>query len=118
MSFRQYHAETGGPAHPGRLFWPGTPEGFPFVNKAGGNIPDLKQDELDSAELELIFRSRLFELWDAEQKAEFDDINGKITNGWYMLQRRSDHWDDEKKHFRVWLEWCQVYGLIPTTKQL
>lgn len=116
MSLRQYHAETGGAAHPGRLFWPGTSEGFPFISKGGG-IPDLKQDELDNAELELIFKSRLFELWDDAQKAEFDDINGKIMNGWYMLQRRSDHWDDEKKHFRVWLEWCQVYGLIPTTKQ-
>jgi len=30
-----------------------------------------------------------------------------------MLQKRADHWDDERKHFRVWLEWCQVYGMIP-----
>ena len=115
MSFRQYHSEVGGSEHPGRLFWPGTQEGFPFVNKSGKAIPNLKQDEIDNAELEFIFKSRLFELWDPEQKKEFDDINGKIVNGWYMMQKRSDHWDEDKKHFRVWLEWCQIYGLIPTT---
>lgn len=118
MSLRQYHAELGGPAHPGRLLWPGTPEGFPFLNKPGASgIPDLKQEELENVEHEFVFKSRLFELWDADQKAEFDDINGKIVNGWYALQKRSDHWDEEKKHFRIWLEWCQIYGLIPTTKQ-
>ena len=55
----------------------------------------------------------MFELWDSDQKAEFDDIQDKILNNWYALQHRADHWDEEKKHYRVWLEWCQIYGVIP-----
>lgn len=116
MSLRQYHSDIGGEDHGGRLLWPGTAEGFPFISKTG-QIPHLKQDELENADLEFIFKSKMFALWDPEQKKEFDDINGKIVNGWYMLQKRSDHWDDEHNHFRVWLEWCQIYGLIPTMKQ-
>jgi hypothetical protein len=51
----------------------------------------------------------MFVLWDADQKSEFDDINDKIVNGWYRLLKRSDHWDEENNHFRVWMEWFQIY---------
>lgn len=78
-----------------------------------GVTPNLKQDELENIDFRLDFKSKMFELWDEKQKTEFDDINDKMANGWYMLQKRADHWDDEHKHFRVWLEWCQVYGMIP-----
>jgi hypothetical protein len=110
---RKYFTEVAGPQHGGhKLHWPGTPEGFPVLAQPGVQ-PNLKQDELENIDFRLDFKSRLFELWDETQKAEFDDINDKIVNGWYMLQKRSDHWDDEHKHYRVWLEWCQVYGMIP-----
>lgn len=115
MSTKKYHAETFGSQHGAeKLFWPGTPEGFPVI---GTNIPpNLKQEELENIEHRLDFKSKMFELWDEKQKAEFDDINDKIINNWYSLLSRSDHWDEEKKHFRVWLEWCQIYGLLPSNK--
>ena len=114
MSTRKYFKETSGDQHGAyRLQWPGTPEGFPVL-AGNGPPPNLKQDEFENIDFQLDFKSKMFELWDAAQKAEFDDINDKIVNGWYMLQKRSDHWDDERKHFRVWLEWCQVYGMAPT----
>ncbi len=78
-----------------------------------GTPPNLKQDEIENIDFRMDFKSKMFELWDEKQKAEFDDINDKMVNGWYMLQKRADHWDEENKHFRVWLEWCQVYGMIP-----
>ena len=112
MSLRKYHGELGGQQHgQDRLNWPGTLEGFPVVGS--GNQTNLKQDELENIDLRYDFKSHMFELWDAQQKAEFDDINDKIVNGWYRLLKRSENWDDEKKHFRVWLEWAQVYGMIP-----
>ena len=113
MSTRKYYSELGGVAHGGdRLHWPGTMDGYPVKNP-GGLPPDLKKEELENLELQLDFKSRMFELWDPAQKIEFDDINDKIINGWYLQKRRSDQWDEEKKHFRVWLEWAQVYGMLP-----
>lgn len=113
MSTRKYFGEIAGGQHGGHhLHWPGTPEGFPVI-AAPGVTPNLKQDELENIDFRLDFKSKMFELWDTAQKSEFDDINDKIVNGWYMQQKRADHWDDEKKHYRVWLEWCQVYGMIP-----
>lgn len=112
MSLRKYHGELGGPQHNNaQLNWPGTLDGFPVLGS--GQRPDLKQDELENIDLQYDFKSHMFELWDPAQKAEFDSINDKIVNGWYRLLKRTDNWDDEHKHFRVWLEWAQVYGMIP-----
>lgn len=113
MSIKKYYSELGGMAHGGgALHWPGTMDGFP-VKSDGGLPPDLKKEELESLDLQFDFKSKMFELWDPVQKAEFDDVNDKIMNGWYLRQHRTDHWDDEKKHYRVWLEWGQVYGMLP-----
>lgn len=113
MSTRKYYGEHGGPQHgDARLHWPGTVEGFPFV----GNPGDLRQQEVEDIDLQYDFKSCMFELWDPQQKADFDEINDKIVNGWYRILKRTDHWDDEKKHFRVWLEWFQIYGMIPSKK--
>lgn len=116
MSTRKYHGELGGAQHGGaKLHWPGTMDGFPVISP-GNVFADLKQDEADNIELQYDFKSKMFRLWDDKEKAEFDDVNDKIVNGWYRLLKRSDQWDDENKHFRVWLEWFQVYGMLPTKK--
>ena len=113
MSTRKYFGEVSGGQHGNhRLQWPGTPDGFPVLGSSGSAV-NLKQEELDNIDYRLDFKSKMFELWDEQQKAEFDDINDKILNQWYGLQHRADHWDEEKKHYRVWLEWCQIYGVIP-----
>ena len=112
MSIKKYYGENGGPGHGGdKLHWPGTMDGYPVRGNAFP--PDLKKEELEGLDLQLDFKSRMFELWDPAQKAEFDDVNDKIINGGDLLQRRNDNWDEENKHFRVWLEWAQVYGMLP-----
>jgi hypothetical protein len=113
VSTKKYFGDRGGPLHNNeRLHWPGTSDGFPVVGGAA-LPPDLKKEELDSLDLRLDFKSKMFELWDPIQKAEFDDVNDKIVNGWFLLQRRNDNWAPEHNHFRVWLEWAQVYGMLP-----
>jgi hypothetical protein len=113
VSLRKYHDELGGAQHgDARLQWPGTPDGFPVLNNPFAK-QDLKQDELDNIDLRYDFKSRMFELWDPAHKADFDDVNDKIVNGWYRLLKRDNHWDEEHKHFIVWLEWAQVYGMLP-----
>jgi len=116
MSMKKYHGEMGGQQHNNSLLqWPGTVDGFPVLGPPGGSA-NLKQDEIENLDLQYDFKSRMFILWDEKDKAEFDDINDKIVNGWYRLLKRSDNWDDEHKHFRVWLEWFQIYGMLPTKK--
>lgn len=113
MSTKKYYGERDGSAHgDDRLHWPGTLDGFPVRGPA--LPPDLKKEELENLDTALDFKSKMFELWDDAQKAEFDNVNDKIINGWYFQQRRSDNWDDSRKHFRVWLEWAQVYGELPS----
>ena len=113
MSTRKYFDEVSGSQHgQNKLHWPVTPEGFPVL-MGPGQAPNLKQEETDNIDYRLDFQSKMFELWDPAQKAEFDNINDKILNQWYGLQLRENHWDEEKKHYRVWLEWCQIYGVIP-----
>lgn len=117
MSLRKFHGETGGPEHNNeQLFWPGTVEGFPVIGRKGSTA-DLKKEELENLDLRRDFKSKMFELWDPQQKAEFDHISDKLVNGLYVLVRRADNWDTEQKHYRVWMEWCQIYGELPESRK-
>lgn len=112
LSFQKYYGDRGGPSHGDLpLHWPGTMDGFPV---RGQISPDLKQRETEDLPLTYDFKSRMFELWDPKQKQEFDEVNDRIINGWYRLLKRADNWDDENKHYRVWLEWGQIYGVMAT----
>lgn len=117
MSLRKFYGEQGGPQHgDSRLNWPGTLDGFPVIGPPGA-AANLKQDELENLELRYDYRSKMFLLWEPEAKTEFDDVNDKIVNGWYRLLKRADVYDEENKHYRVWLEWAQIYGMIPPRQQ-
>lgn len=113
MSIKKYQNEQSNTQHDGALlYWPGTTDGFP-IKSDGGVVPDLKKEETDNIDLQFDFKSQMFELWDSTQKREFDEINDRIVNGWYVMHKRVEHWDEDKKHLRVWLEWSQVYGMLP-----
>lgn len=110
MSFQKYYGDRGGQRHGDQpLHWPGTIDGFPVRGQISA---DLKQRETEDVPLSYDFYSRMFELWDPAQKQEFDEVNDRVINGWYRLFKRADNWDEEKKHYRVWLEWGQIYGLM------
>jgi hypothetical protein len=114
-SMLKFFADRGGPQteHGGNLHWPGTVDGFPF---RGDAVPDLKQREMADMALAMDYKSRLFRLWEAEEKREFDFIMDRIVNGWYMQHRRDDKWIAEENHYTVWLEWAQIYGETPNSK--
>ena len=116
MGLNKYHGETGGPQHNNvQLNWPGTLDGFPTISMPGA-MADLKQSEVEEILLQYDYKSQMFCLWEPQEKAAFDDINDKIVNGWYRLLKRTDHWNEDKNHLRVWIEWYQIYGVIPTKK--
>jgi len=111
-SLRKFFHERGGTMHNGNLSWPGTAAGFPFR----GTVPDLRQTEFEQIEHVLDFHSRLFLLWDPVDKAVFDDVMDRISNGWFLERKRVDRWSDTHCGLIVWLEWVQIYGEIPTAK--
>jgi len=116
MSLSKYHGEIGGAQHGDlRLQWPGTIDGLPVLATDSAHR-DLKQEEVENLDERRDFKSRMFLLWDPVDKAMFDDISDKLVNGWYRLVKRTDNWDEQQKHYRIWMEWYQVYGLVPPAK--
>lgn len=110
LPYHKYQFERGGAEHGNQpLHWPGTVDGYPV---RGPKPPDLKQGEVEDIPLTADFKSHMFELWEPTDKQFFDAVNDKITIGWYRLLKREDRWDDDKKHFRVWMEWLQIYGAL------
>ena len=115
MTILKYFGDRGGDgsSHDGLLHWPGTLDGFPF---RGPDIPNLKQDELEALPLSIDFRCRTFELWDEADLAAYTDIRDKAANEWYQVVHIDRHYDKENKHWRIYLEWYQVYGELPDGK--
>jgi hypothetical protein len=109
----KYFSDQGGADHGGPLHWPGTMDGFPF---RGDTVPNLRQQELETLPLALDYKSRSFKLWEPEDKAEFDVIMDRIVNGWYMQHKRFDNYVPEQNEYVVRLEWVQIYGEHPGSK--
>lgn len=108
--FTQFHAERGGAdtLHGDVLYWHGTQNGFPVRGQP--TDPLLKQDEIDELPLETLFQSRMFKLWEPQDKIDFDYVRQRCTAGWFRELKRADTYIPEHNHFQVWLEWIQVYG--------
>jgi len=113
-SMLKYFSDVGGDAeHGGKLHWPGTEEGFPF---RGETVPNLKQQELEQLPLALDYKSRSFKLWDEQDKVAFDLVMDRVVNGWYMQHKRFDNYVAEHQDFVIRLEWVQIYGEDPRSK--
>lgn len=108
--FQQFHTERGGAdsPHGDVLFWPGTNNGFPVRGQPAE--PYITQDELEELPLETVFQSRMFKLWEPQDKTDFDYVRQRIIAGWFRELKRADTYISEHNHFQVWLEWVQVYG--------
>lgn len=108
-SLMKYFSDRGGQDsdHRGPLHWPGTAAGVPLR----GDAPLLRGDEYDDQIKHTAdFHSKLFKLWDAQDKREFELVQDRICNGWYVEKKRYDRWCEEHTGYLVWLEWLQVYG--------
>lgn len=112
-SMLKFFTDAGGPEHGGRLFWPGTADGFPVRAETP---PLLHDEEYQQLATVLDYKSRMFCLWEPADKQAFDQVMDRIVNGWYMQHKRKDEWIPERQHYAVWLEWVQIYGEQPTQK--
>lgn len=89
------------------LTWPGA-NGFPF---AGKDVPDLVGDQAENLPLRVKFRSRLFKVYDAQDKLEYDDVNNHIASGVWLRKKERERWVDQG--MEIWLEWYEVANEAP-----
>ena len=114
MSLFKYFGERGGDGHGGELQWARTPGHYPFRNF---NQPALTEAQLEIIEETVDFHCRVFELWEPEQLQEYQDIRDRCANGWYRVLYIDRQMDSERKHWRIYLEWVQVYEEVPNGKR-
>ncbi len=89
------------------IIWPGV-NGLPFIGK---EVPDLVGDQADNLPVRLKFGSGLFKMWEADQKARYDDICNHIASGVYMRKKELERWVDQG--IEIWLEWYEMYNEAP-----
>jgi hypothetical protein len=92
--------------------WPELPSGLPVKIPDGVN-PMLKGDDVEDLPIELKANSKMFQLWLPEDKLEFDRVNNFFANRIYYRTFRSEQWNPEQNHFRVWMEWVEGSHVIP-----
>jgi|TARA_B100000809_G_scaffold204189_1_gene205506 hypothetical protein len=115
MGILKYFGERGGDGseHGGQLHWPGTPAGFPF---RGRQVPTLTAEETEDIPTAFDFHCRVFELWTADELKEYQQIRDRAANGWYQITHIERLFDEDKKNWRVYMEWNQIYGELPKGK--
>lgn len=106
----KYFSEQSSEMHGGVLSFPGGPSGLPFL---GDNASNLTKEERENLPVSTYFKSRMFKMWEPEDKKAFDDVMDHITSGWFYQRHRADNWVPEKQHYLVWLEWVQAYHTAP-----
>jgi len=90
-----------------QLLWPGLPQGYPVL---GPNAPDLKGDEIEKVPVRIDYKSKLFDLSNEKDCAEYNQIMDQIVNGLYHRLDHDRRWNDAKQHYQIWLEWAEFYG--------
>jgi hypothetical protein len=104
MSFFRYYKERqdsdGDP-----LWWPGGPEGFPF---RGQQPPQTTQKEYENLKLAGKARCRLFYLSKEDHLRDYIIVRDKCANGLFIPLDRDRVWDEDTKHYRVYLEWIEL----------
>ena len=93
------------------LLWPITPTGLPV--RAPKQQVHLKHDDVDNLPIQANFNCRMFSLCDPKDLEDFKQIHHKLVNRIYIQLHRENHWDEEQKHLRVWLEWAELCHVLP-----
>lgn len=106
----KYFGQQDPELHGGPVTWPGTLDGFPILGRFNG---DLKQEEYEDLTNVAQFRCETFRTWDPESMERLAKVMDHAANGQFFVQRRLEHYDEQEKGWRIYLEWVQVYGLAP-----
>lgn len=96
--------------HGAPLTWPGTGLGRPIRGQHSGM---LRANETESIPHRLFYHAYMFRMWEKEEAEAYVWVMERIANGWFLRIDREKIWDSEKQQYAIWLEWCQVYGVLP-----
>jgi hypothetical protein len=105
FNFQRYQSETTD-ADGTPLVWPGGPEGYPFRGKSPPKL--LRDEEYEKLKLSGKFRCRTFYLNDDKDRKDYELIRDKCSNNYYAQLDRVREWDEEKKTYRIYLEWLEI----------
>ncbi len=110
MSFGKYFNEVQDTDGDG-LWWPGGPTGFPFRGNA--KPPLTKEEEFQNIPVTYKFRNKLFYLSKEDDAKLYAQIRDKCANGLFIPIDKERTWDDETKHYKVYLEWVEPAHELP-----
>jgi hypothetical protein len=99
-----------GDRHPGPLTWPGSDLGFPVIGRAS---PNLRQAEFEDIDHKLVYRAQEFRTWVEAEMADYCAIQERASNGWFRIRHCDRRQDPQARGLIIWLEWEQVYGILP-----
>lgn len=108
MTTGKYVGDQSQDMHGGQLVWPGGPNGFPLRATHGHPLMP-RQQEYQQTQAHYDFKCKEFCTNDHEQMAEYRQLMDWIANGYFRLMRRLEQYDPEKKGWKFWVEWVQVY---------
>ena len=109
----KYYGEQDYGLHQGHLHWPGTPSGFPV--RHNGPVPPLKQHEVEQIEHVQDFHCKEFRTWVPEELEEYSKLMDRVLSGQFILKGpRLRQPGPDGQGWRIWVEWAQVYGVLPT----
>ena len=106
----KFGAEQSNERHGDHLTWPGTDAGFPILGRIAGA---LKQQEYEELDHKFTYHARWFAMWEDADTKEYLYVQERAVNGWFKIIDREKIYDPLKRNYRIWLEWIQVYGVVP-----
>jgi hypothetical protein len=111
----KFGAEQGG-QHPGPLTWPGSGLGLPILGRVA---PNVRQDEFENIDHKATYHAREFRSWVAEDMALYNYVQERANNvgeagvTWFAIRQYERIRDPGQRGWLLWLEWVQVYGVLP-----
>lgn len=93
------------------LHYPGTADGFPIRTPRGAAAPPVKDHEYGRIPIVADFRIAVFNTWEPESLAKYQELLDRIVNGQFQLCRRTEPaFVAEKQGWTWFVEWVQPYG--------
>jgi hypothetical protein len=111
----RFGAEQSNERHGDHLTWPGTDAGFPILGRVNNRM--LKQQEFEELDHKFTYHARWFTMWEEADAKEYIYVQERAVNGWFKVLDREKVYDPIKRSYRIYLEWIQVYGIVPETPQ-
>jgi hypothetical protein len=111
----KFGCEQGG-QHPGPLTWPGSGLDLPILGRAA---PNIRQHEFENIDHKCVYRAQDFRSWVPEEMQQYLWVQERANNvgeggvTWFAIRQYERVRDPKGRGWVIWLEWVQVYGILP-----